>query len=82
MELPERFRQEPTHHLRPPDELPQPMADREEPFCPVRRHPLAGSVFWTESYLLHFTDRAAIVDPDHFLLWTDHPTIESSSRKI
>jgi hypothetical protein len=52
------------------------MADREEPFCLVRRHPLAGSVFWTESYLLHFTDRAAIVYPEHFLLGTDHPTIE------
>jgi hypothetical protein len=76
MELPERFRQEPTHHLRPPDELPQPMADREESCRLVRRHPLAGRVFWAESYLLPLTDRTAIVDPHHFLLWTDRPTIE------
>ena len=76
MELPELFRQEPTHHLRPHNELPQPMAYREEPFRLLRRHPLACRVFLTESYLLPLSDRAAIVYPHHFLLWTDHPTIE------
>ena len=76
MELPERFRQEPTHHLRPPDELPQPMADREEPCRLVCRHPLAGSVFWTEASLLPLTDRAALMDPHHFVLWADLPTRE------
>src|SRR5438132_9447119 len=76
MELPERFRQESTYRLRPPDELPQPMADWEEPFRLVRCHPLAGSVFWAESYLLPLTDRAAIMDPNHFLFWTDHSAIE------
>ena len=59
-----------------PMNSPQPMADREEPCRLVRRHPLAGRVFWTESYLLHLTDRITIMYPDHFLLWTDHPTIE------
>ena len=41
MELPELFRQEPAHDLRSHDELPQPMASREEPFSLLRRHPLA-----------------------------------------
>ena len=50
MELPELFRQEPAHHLRPHNELPQPMAYRKEPFSLVRRHPLAGRMFVTESY--------------------------------
>ena len=76
MELPELFRQKPTHHLRPLDELPQPMAYREESRSLLRRHPLACRVFLTQSYLLHLADRAAIVYPHHFLLWTDHPTIE------
>ena len=76
MELPERVRQEPPYHLRPPDKLPQPMAGREEPGRLVRRHPLAGRVFWTEAYLLRLTDRAAIMDPHHFVLWADLPTIE------
>ena len=76
MELPELFRQEPTHNIRPLDELPQPMAYREESRSLLRRHPLACRVFLTQSYLLHLPDRAAIVYPHHFLLWTDHPTIE------
>jgi len=76
MELAEFFRQEPTHHLRPHNEFSQPMAYREEPFRLVRRHPLACCVFLTESYLLHFSDRAAIVYPHHFLLWTNTPAIE------
>src|SRR5882672_2158868 len=51
IERPELFRQELTHHLRPHNECPQPMAYREEPFRLLRRHPLAGRVFLTESYL-------------------------------
>src|SRR5262249_23058373 len=78
MELSELFRQKPTHYLRPHDELPQPMAYREEPFSLLRRHPLACRVFMTELYLLYLSDRAAIVYPDHFLLRTNHPTIEVS----
>ena len=42
----------------------------------LRRHPLACRVFLTESYLVYLSDRAAIVHPHHFLLCTDHPTIE------
>jgi hypothetical protein len=76
MELPDLFRQEPTHYLRPHDELPQPMAYREKPFCLLRRHPLVCRVFMTELYLLHLGNRAAIVYPHHFLLWTDNSTIE------
>jgi len=76
MELPELFRQEPTHHLRPHDELPQPMAYREERCSLLRCHPLACRVFLTESYFLDLADRAAIVDPHHFLLWTNYPTTE------
>ena len=52
------------------------MADREEPCRLVRRHPLAGSVFWTESYLLPLTEPATRTYPHHFVLWADHPTIE------
>jgi hypothetical protein len=52
------------------------MAYREEPFSLLRRHPLACRVFMAELYLLHLSNRAAIVYPDHFLLWTDYPTIE------
>ncbi len=76
MELQEFFRQEPTYHLRPPDEFPQPMAYREERFSLLRCHSLTCRVFLTDAYLLPLSDRAAIVDPHHFLLWTDHPTIE------
>jgi len=52
------------------------MAYREKPFCLLRRHPLVCRVFMTELYLLHLGDRAAIVYPHHFLLWTDNSTIE------
>lgn len=33
-------------------------------------------MFLTELDLVQLSDRAAIVHPHHFLLWTDHPTIE------
>jgi hypothetical protein len=37
-------------------------------------------VFLTELYLVQLSDRAAIVDPHHFLLWTGHSTIEVGRR--